>query len=470
MTAGKNRTIHPNRRLSATYLCALPKKYLTPQPVLKNKFLQHIASRIDNATAPADALLFFAALLVVSMPLSPFLLSISMWGLVFVAFWRLAADKRQATGGNIQWAKGRVVWDLLVESFRHFFRQPVYAVLVLLLLVPAFSGLWSADQVYWLERTRVRLPFLVLPWAFANLPALTQRQYQLVLYLLVWTMVILCAGVGINFLLHKPEIMHAMYQGRPIPVPRHHIRFSLMLATAVIAGGWLWHKRFFWRYAWEHSALGVATVFMFAFLHFLSVRSGLMALYVALFFTLGYFVWRTRRWRLALGMLALLAVLPWVAINTLPSLKQKMEYMVYDWGRYLENEGETYSDAERWISLKTGWQIWRENPWLGAGAGDLPAETDRIVKKNYPAYEPTPKLPHNQFLYILAGTGLFGLALSLFAFLFPVFAGQHRFHYLFAVFQILVFTSFLVEYTIETSMGVAWYLFYTLWFMQLKKG
>lgn len=390
-------------------------------------------------------------------------MSISIWGLVFVAFWQCSAGSRQGAAGKLQ-----RVWGILVKSFRRLFRQPAYAGLLLLLFVPALSGLWSADQAYWLERTRVRLPFLVLPWAFANLPRLTQRQNYFILYVLVWTMVILCVGVGINFLLHKQKIMFDMYQGRPMPVPRHHIRFSLLVATAVFAGGWLWYKHFFWRYPWEKTALGAATVFLFVFLHFLSVRSGLGALYAGLLFTVGYFIWHTRRWRLGLGLLLFLTLAPWIAWNTLPSFKQKYEYMVYDWGRYLEGEGETYSDAERWVSLKTGWQMWKENPWLGAGAGDLPAETNRIVREKYPAYEPTPKLPHNQFLYILAGTGLIGLALSLAAFLIPIFAGPQRFQYLFTVFQILVFTSFLVEYTIETAAGVAWYLFYTLWFGRLE--
>ena len=67
----------------------------------------------------------------------------------------------------------------------------------------------------------------------------------------------------------------------------------------------------------------------------------------------------------------------------------------------------------------------------------------------------------------MASTGLFGLALSLTAFLYPVFADGFRKHYLFAAFQVMIFASFLVEYTIETAMGVAWYLFYTLWFMQI---
>jgi hypothetical protein len=35
--------------------------------------------------------------------------------------------------------------------------------------------------------------------------------------------------------------------------------------------------------------------------------------------------------------------------------------------------------------------------------------------------------------------------------------------YLFLTFQVIILVSFLVEYTIETAIGVAFYLFYTLW-------
>lgn len=383
-----------------------------------------------------------------------------MWGLVFTVFWQLAADDRHA--------QKPLRWDaILRRSFGSLFRQPVYALFLLLLLLPALSGLWSDDQAYWLERTRVRLPFLVLPWVFANLPALSLRQYRLVLYILVWVMVVLCAGVGVNYVLHREAILEALRQGRSIPVPRNHIRFSLLLATAVLAGGYLWRKGFFLRFRWERIALAAATVFLFIFLHFLSVRSGLVALYAALLFTLAQYIWHTRRWRMGLAVVALLVSIPWVALKTFPSLEQKLAYTKYDWERYQENEGGYYSDAERWVSLKSGWLIWRDHPWLGVGAGDLPGATMQIVREQFPAYQAQPKLPHNQFLYIMAGTGLLGLGCSMLAFLYPLFAERHRKQYLFAAFQVMIFTSFLVEYTIETAMGVAWYLFYTLWFIQM---
>jgi O-antigen ligase len=188
---------------------------------------------------------------------------------------------------------------------------------------------------------------------------------------------------------------------------------------------------------------------------------------VGVLFTLGYFVWRTRRWKLALLLLAVLALMPWLAVKTMPSLDRKLAYTIYDWKQYAENSGENYSDSERWVSLKTGWLIWQEQPILGAGAGDLRQETQRIVSRDFPNYQQTPKLPHNQFLYSLASTGLFGLLISMLVFVYPLLLTRYRTDFLFLAFQLMVFSSFLVEYTIETTMGVAWYLFFTLWFLKI---
>lgn len=372
---------------------------------MTTRFADTFRAWASGASAPADAAVFFAAMLVVSMAVSPFLLSIAMWGLVYTAFWQA---QREAPA-----QPGRRWWRVLAYSFGKLFRQPALAVLVLLLLVPVGSGLWSDDQGYWLERVRVRLPFLVLPWAFANMPPLGKRRHRLLLYILVWVLVVLCLGVVINFFLHRPEIMQAMYQGRPMPVPRNHIRFSLMVVTAVISGAWLWQQRFVWRHAWERNALGFAVLFLFGFAHFLAVRSGLAALYAALMFLGVRWAWQHRRWGSVLVVAVAAGIVFWGAVRTLPSLKQKWEYTVYDWQQYRQNKGATYSDSERWVSMQTGWLIWQEHLWFGVGAGDLPAETEKTLTEHFPNYRSTPKLPHNQFLYLLAGTGLLGLLLSL---------------------------------------------------------
>lgn len=422
------------------------------------------STRSYQRFGPADLMFYCAGLLVLSMMFSPFVLSLSMWGLVAAACWQ-SIDRARALVPS-----GKNTWLFaLVLSFRRLGQQPVLLALSLLLLVPAISFFWSEDLGFWAERTRVRIPFLVLPWAFANLPTMSMRRYQLVLYGLIWMLVITCIGVAIHFAQHADTILDGLQHGRPIPVPRNHIRFNLLLATGILSGGWLWTEHFCWRYRWERPVLAIALVFLFGFLHFLSVRSGIAALYAALMFTVIRFIIRTRRWGLGLTGLAWLALLPWLALRTIPSLQQRISYMVYDWQQYQKNAGDNYSDSERWISLSAGMTLWRNHPVLGVGAGDLPTEIQRVVNQDFPAYTLAPKLPHNQFIYLLAGTGLLGMLLSLVAFIAPLTEKRSRQFYLFSAFQIMIFVSFLVEYTIETAIGVAFYLFYLLWFRDMAK-
>ena len=402
------------------------------------------------------------------MVTSPFLLSISMWGMVAAALWNVTLDLHRKRPDLSM--KSLCTWMLaLGQSFKNLWHSRYLLLMTLLLLVPAISIFWSEDLSYWIRVTRVRLPFLVLPWTFANFPAFDSRAKKKVLYLLPWFMVLLCIGVGINFLMHYDSIMLGLSRGQPVPVPRQHVRFSLVLATAIMVGAWLWKQKFYLKFIWERRALAIAVVFLFVFIHILAVRGGLAVLYIAIVSSLFLDIWKTKRWLRGALLFGSLLVLIIVALQTIPSLKQRVAYMKYDWERYLSNEGEAYSDSERWVSLEVGYRVWRNNPMLGTGAGDLMNEVKRVNAAEFPEYTNEPKLPHNQWLHIMASTGLFGLALSLIAFLFPLFsAGDHK-GYLFVVFQIMAFATFIIECTVENAIGVSWYLFYTLWFAGLKE-
>jgi O-antigen ligase len=433
-------------------------------PACHNVFTLKI-NTLKPVSTPAGLTFWSACLLVISMVLSPFLLSISMWGLAAAALWHTADTFRQQTpGGSLrQWS----LWQkAVVLSFVQLWQKPALAALSLLLLVPAISIFWSDDPGYWLRVTRVRLPFLVLPWAFANLPVLSPRQYRQVLYLLVWFMVLACVGVGINFMLHYDAIMDGLGRGQPVPVPRQHVRFSLVLATAIVAGAWLWCDGYYQRFRRERYALLAAVAFLFVFIHVLSVRGGLAVLYTALMVSVVWYIRETKKWAVGIVGLLCLGLLLWAAVVNIPSLRQRVAYMRYDWERYKANDGQAYSDAERWVSLEVGYQIWQDNPLLGTGAGDLMEQVKAVSKAQFPEYAREPKLPHNQWLHIMASTGIVGLLLSLAAFLIPVFQAGNRSNYLYITFQCMAFVTFIIECTIENAIGVSWYLFYTLWFVQ----
>ncbi len=171
-----------------------------------------------------------------------------MWGLVAAAWWHTAASE------GISLRRLNTWWLVLKISFQRLFQKRELALISLLLLAPAISFFWSDDKAYWLRLVQTRLPFLVLPWAFANLPKLSDKQWKSVLYLLVWFIAGVCIVVGINFLLHFDAIIEGLGQGSPIPVPRSHVRFSLILATSILSGAWLWTQGFWlWR-SWERTS------------------------------------------------------------------------------------------------------------------------------------------------------------------------------------------------------------------------
>ncbi len=414
---------------------------------------------------PTSLALCSAGIVVISMPWSPFLLSLGMWGMVFSALWHRYCEAR-ALDPFSRWP---ILWKgALGRAFTAWFEQKPLWLISLLWLIPFISGAWSADEAFWLERVRVRLPFVVLPWVFANLPPLSRHEQGKILSLLVYCMVLLGIGVAAHYALHKEAILYGIEHGKPIPVPRHHIRFSLMVATAILVGGWLWKENFRWRYAWERTLLSMAVIFLIGFIHFLSVRSGLAALYAGMLFLLAFWTWRTRRWKAALIALIGAALVATFTFWAFPSMQEKWEYTLYDWKQYSKHEGANYSDSERWISLHAGWILWRRHPWVGVGAGDLPEQIKQVVAEYFPEHIHTFKLPHNQFLYLLASTGLVGLLCSLIAWSGLLWSASKQ-EWLFWAFQTMFFVSCLVEYTIETSTGVAWSLFYSLWFWSLDR-
>lgn len=163
---------------------------------------------------PGDLMFWSACLLLGSMPTSPFLLSVGMWGLAAAALWNIANNlpDKPRFSSLLTWIRA------LAVSFSNLYRQKSLLLVSLLLLVPALSLFWSDDWGYWLRVTRVRLPFLVLPLTFASLPGLSERRYKLALYILVWFMVLLCIGVGVNFMMHYDEILTGLGRGQPVPV------------------------------------------------------------------------------------------------------------------------------------------------------------------------------------------------------------------------------------------------------------
>ena len=383
--------------------------------------------------------------MVVGMVFSPVLLSVSI--IVTAVVGVLGFDR----GLNPRWR----------ERFPPFFRTSLFWGLTGLYLYLIFLAPQTFDWDYYLERLRIKLPLLVLPLAWAGLPAWCHAEGEpsprapYSRLLLTGFVTLVLTGVLLYYAWHFTEINEMIYRGQAMPVPRgNHIRFSLLVAVAATAGldGW---------FRYRSSALLAIGIGLFLGLHVLSVRSGLFAAYAGwAVVVLGWTI-RQKKYRLLAGSALGLLLVPVLAYLFLPSFTTKMHYMRYELlQRDASQDDLEFSDEGRLASIRIGWDVWREYPLLGVGPGNLRSVMDREYAERLPGVPG--KRPHNQFVTALAGGGVVGFLPTAGCFLAIGFgAGRWR-DPLFCAVWTIFFLSCLVESTLESSVGVSMFTFFML--------
>ncbi|MCF8239018.1 MAG: O-antigen ligase family protein [Saprospiraceae bacterium] len=400
---------------------------------------EHWLARITRM----DLMVIICFIACVCMIFSPFVLSVTMWLIPAL--------------GLFAWSPGQVWYHPRLSKRARSLRildrdQRPFLFLIGLFFLTLLSGFQTEDWPYWWERLRIRLPFLILGISGMLLPALPARRLHAILALLVGFMTLTCIGVGIHYVLNAEQIQASMRMGHSIPVPRNHIRFSMLLAISILGGFELIRTRYQYRWSWERPAQIIASLFLLFMLHFLSVRTGILAFYGGAL-TIG--LWYAFQMRVIWAPVAVVCgfvFLIWSGYHLLPSFKSKIDYMRYDLAMYQQGEGGQYADSGRIVSLQTGWKIFQAHPFIGIGVGNLRKEVNRIFADDYPEFV-EPLTPHNQFIYVLAGMGVIGLIAFLMCFYGPfVFHHREPAPLLFGYYG-LVSTTFLLEHTIENSIG-----------------
>lgn len=346
-------------------------------------------------------------------------------------------------------------------------KRPDYLAIFSIFFIVLLSGLNSDSLDFWNKQINLKLPFLILPIIFVNLPKLNERQFSSIIYSFLIIATIAATGTMINYVMDYAYITERIHNGTPIPTPIHHIRFSILMAIAVICGIWLRYTEYVFKYNWEKHLISFLTFFLFAVAHILSVKSGLASLYIAFGLMAFYYIIHTKRFWLFAVIFPILFLLPIGAYYTIPALKNKIDYFKYDVDMFTKGNRDGFSDGQRIASLDMGWMVFKENLAFGTGIGDLKNELQIKYKKYYPDLEP--KLPHNQFLLFASSSGLSGLLAFFLAFLIPFFYKKRYRFVLFAAFYVILGLSFMFETTLSTAIGTSIYLIFVLLMMQREE-
>jgi O-antigen ligase len=407
--------------------------------------------------------------LVQSLAWSKFTLSISLWGLAVVSIFGFQISNFKFQTSNPKRRTSNFKLQTLFtppQYFSHFWQNKALVALTIPFLLVLVSGLWSENTVYWLERVRIKLPFLILPLAFANLPPLSKKQFWGIFYVFLIAFSIFCGRHLFFYAQHFAEVNRGLGQGIPIPTNWNHISFATMAVFAFLGGLELWKNKFYWKYPKERFLIGGLVVFLFVALHVLSVRSAILSTYICLFFQLLELIFNQKRWKIGLLSLAILTTIPYLAYSTMPSLRQRIDYAIWDYGKYKEGDLTLKSDSERITTLKMGIAAFRQSPILGIGYGDIMDEMSHQYKTYYPHLDV--REPHSFWLFSLIGTGIVGTLIFLLAFTTHWFYGQRYRIGLFSLLHFLILFTNSIDFVVEGTYGAVFYAFFVALFVSPK--
>ena len=361
----------------------------------------------------------------------------------------------------------------VLAHFKGFFKNPILLAIASLFFVYALSGLWSANTKYWIDRVWMKMPFLALPIAFVAIPRLSQSWYLGLYYIFILGLTGIALVVTVNYLI-ADDTQHTYSIGQVLNTPVPHIRFSLMIAFATLAAFHIGITRNIIKYKWEAMiSLGIG-IFLTAFLHVLAVRSGLLVFYVGIFLLVMYHSYRTKKYWLMALVIGFIVLAPVLAYQFVDSFKHKIHYFQYDLSHKSDvKDIGNYSDTKRLTSIKAGVKVILGQPVLGTGIGDVLDETNAIYARDYPAVQAKWKLiPHNQYVFTTAATGLPGLLALLAALFAPTvwLWRNYKMNVLLCLLIIIIALSCMVESTLEVQLGISFYLIFLLIELNQTKG
>lgn len=345
---------------------------------------------------------------------------------------------------------------------RRWFREGWWLLGLVWIGMYAVSWFWTDNQEDWNDHIQVKIPFLLLPLAFAFLPKWGEKELR-------WFTVLLLGIIGggvcfsLSFLFRDPDALIESYKYSKIlrtPVYGDHITFSTAVAVCV---AWCFYILPVWHSRAGKSWVIFMAVFFTLYLHILAAKTGLVGLY--LFFICYLFRFLLINWKAGL-LASLLGILGFAGIyHFVPTFRERINYTRYTYERFFDGHREGhYSDMGRIISYDLSWKLIKERPLTGVGAGDMMDEMSRKYEHYYPGIPDEQKLiPHNQFLTIALATGIPSMIAFIVWIMAPLrYVRRNREGFFFVALWLMLLVQLFTDPSLEVQFGVFVYLFFLL--------
>lgn len=346
--------------------------------------------------------------------------------------------------------------------FKNFFQNRAMLLFSFSFLFLLFSFFYSNNWKYLAERLQIKLPFLLYAVIIPSIGSIKPSQLQSILKVYILTIVLTVIGILTNYVLNFDAINQMYLESKIMPGPINHIRFSLLVVFAIYLCYYYLKNILLFKQSKATYIFLSALLFLFIFLHIYSVRSGLLALYAVVGIALINYFWASKNLKHITIASVLIVSIASISLLASPSLRNKITNTIQDITVVRQSENPNFNSiATRVASYQTALIIFKENIWFGCGQGDLKDKNDALFKQLYPTVE-TPIIPHNQFIYYLAATGLIGIGIFIISFTAPLWFNKGYTIEIIQVGYVILLLAFQFEAMIETQIGVVSTLLFIL--------
>lgn len=352
------------------------------------------------------------------------------------------------------------------ERWPVFLQQKYLVGISCLFILPFISGLWSNDIITWLHAMEDKLPLLLMPVALVMQRGFEKKHF--VLFSLLWIILLFGGTVwsGIQYLQEKELYNHLYRFSKVIPTwaDNDHIRFSMGIIISIL----LWLKLEEWKAissSFLRWLMRAVMLWFVLFLHILGAKTGLIGLYLILVPLLLWQLYTIGKKSIAIATFVIACSLPVLAYQLLPTFKTRMHYILYDRDNWKAgNFSGDFSDGNRMLSIKSGWDVFQHNWLTGVGYGDIKKETSQWYDVYAPNVAITERyLPLNQWVTAGSGAGITAVLLFTVIILMPFFSKQWQQNKQALAFVSFLNIVFLYECTIDDQFGVFMFCFFTLY-------
>jgi O-antigen ligase len=350
-------------------------------------------------------------------------------------------------------------------GLRQIFTSSNFTPFIIIFILYVFSFLFTTKENLpnLFSDFERKISFFILSFCFIILPPFNKKLYNDLLFFFFILVIFTAIPCTIIYFNNKAEILNSYRRSGVMPTPVNHVRYSLMVCYAICAGTYLIFNKYFSANKRYNILLLSGTVFLIFFLHLLAVRSGLICLYILLFIVLIYFLIK-KRYTALVTLSASMVMLIIISFQYIETIQAKWAYTLYDIEQSSNEESpNNLSISGRLLSNKIAFSVFKDHPLLGAGEANLKTGMRKIYKEEYPQItENNYLMPHNEYLSVLAATGILGFFIFFSSFLFPLLHNKNfRFFPLLSIYVILTI-SFIVEDTLHTQLGIIFGLFFIM--------